>query len=239
MAASASPKSSNHRGALFTAETFRFFRDLSRNNRKAWMDANRGRYKEFVVEPFRALLDQLAPEALRLNSNFDTSGRTGSNFSRINRDIRFAADKSPYRPQMYLMFSDQRVADGDDAQLYVGASGEAVTSGFRIYGLGKQTRLARLARPRATNHLAWLEQQARRLRSRFESYWYSTEKGEWTKHSGWPTRPDDWKKLKGWVVRRKISPRAATRVGLLAEVGRAFREVYPLYQFASAAKWKP
>ena len=239
MAGSFSPQRSKHRGAPFTAETFRFFRDLSRNNRKAWMDTNRERYRQFVVEPFRALLDQLAPEALCLNPNFDTSGRTGSNFSRINRDIRFAADKSPYRSQMYLMFSDQRAADGDDAQLYLGASAEAVTSGFRIYGQGKESRLARLARPRATEYAAWLEQQARKLRPRYESYWYSTEKGEWAKHNGWPTRPDDWKKMKGWVVRRKMSPRAATRASLLADVGRIFREVFPLYQFVSSAKWKP
>jgi uncharacterized protein (TIGR02453 family) len=233
------PNRSQRRSAVFSTQTFRFFRDLSRNNRKAWMDANRERYREFVVHPFRALLNQLAPEALRLNPNFDTSGRTGSNFSRINRDIRFAADKSPYRSQMYLMFSDQRVADGDDAQLYLGASAEAVTSGFRIYGQGKQTRLARLARPRAVEHAAWLEQQARKLRPRYESYWYSTEKAEWTRHTGWPIRPDNWKKLKGWIVRRKMSPRAATRASFLVDVGRVFREVFPLYQFVSSAKWKP
>jgi len=234
-----SPQRSNHRDASFTADTFRFFRDLSRNNRKAWMDANRERYRQFVVQPFRALLDRLAPEALRLNPQFDTSGRTGSNFSRINRDIRFAVDKSPYRSQMYLMFSDQRAADGDDAQLYLGASAEAVTSGFRIYGQGKKTRLARLARPRATEHPLWLEQQARKLRLRYESYWYSVEKGEWTKHTGWPTRPDDWKKLKGWIVRRKMSPRSVVRSGFLADVNRIFREVFPLYQFVSSPKWKP
>lgn len=85
--------------AGFTSETFRFFRELGRNNRKDWMDANRERYRAHVVEPFRVLLERLAPVASRLNPGFDTRGRTGSNFSRINRDIRFARDKSPYRTQ--------------------------------------------------------------------------------------------------------------------------------------------
>ena len=128
---------------ILTPETFRFFRELGRNNRKEWMDANRERYRQHVVEPLRALLDTLAPVVRKLNPEFDTSGRTGRNFSRINRDIRFARDKSPYRTQMYLMFSDQRAADGDDAQLYVGVSPDAVTSGFRIYGGGRDSRLAR------------------------------------------------------------------------------------------------
>ena len=35
---------------------------------------------------------------------FDTAARRGRNFSRINRDIRFAKDKTPYRTQMYLKF---------------------------------------------------------------------------------------------------------------------------------------
>ncbi|MGB6875831.1 MAG: DUF2461 family protein, partial [Candidatus Acidiferrales bacterium] len=88
--------------AIFGAETFRFFRDLGRNNSKAWMDENRDRYKRHVVEPFRRLLDALAPGAQKLHPEFCISGRTGENFSRINRDIRFAKDKTPYRTQMYL-----------------------------------------------------------------------------------------------------------------------------------------
>jgi uncharacterized protein (DUF2461 family) len=42
---------------VFTRETFQFFRQLSRNNRKAWMDANRERYRFTIVQPFRHLLE--------------------------------------------------------------------------------------------------------------------------------------------------------------------------------------
>jgi uncharacterized protein (TIGR02453 family) len=224
--------------AIFSPETFGFFRELSRNNRKAWMDANRERYRQHVVEPLRALLDALTPAVQQLNPEFDVSGRTGANFSRINRDIRFAADKSPYRTQMYLMFSDQRAADGDDGQLYVGVSAEAVTSGFRIYSQGRDSRLARTTIPRASENSAWLKQQARRLRRKYQSYWYSVEKGEWTKHGGWPARPEEWKRLKGWIVRRKMKPAAATRAAFPREVAKVFREVFPLYRFTSSPKWK-
>lgn len=222
---------------IFSAETFRFFRELGRNNHKAWMDANRERYRQHVVEPFRALLDALAPAVRQLNAEFDVSGRTGRNFSRINRDIRFAADKSPYRTQMYLTFSDQRAADGDDGQLYVGVSPDAITCGFRIYG-GRDSRLARTAIPRAAENTAWLAQQARRLGKKYNSYWYTMEKGEWTKRDGWPTRPEDWKRIKGWIVRRKMKPGAATRAAFASEISKIFREVFPLYRFTSAAKWK-
>ena len=60
---------------IFTRETFVFFRDLARNNRKVWMDANREHYQEFVVKPFRRLLEELSPAILEIDSRFDTAGR--------------------------------------------------------------------------------------------------------------------------------------------------------------------
>src|SRR5216684_4035285 len=90
---------------IFTRETFRFFKDLGRHNRKEWMDANRDRYQAAIVQPFRRLLEELAPAALEIDSRFDTSGRTGPNFSRINRDIRFAKDKTLSKTHFCAKFS--------------------------------------------------------------------------------------------------------------------------------------
>jgi uncharacterized protein (TIGR02453 family) len=215
--------------------TFRFFRDLARNNRKDWMDANRERYRQHVVQPMRALLDALAPAALRLNPGFDTSGRTGANFSRINRDIRFSKDKTPYRPQMYLTFSSRANAERDDGQLYVGLAADGMTCGFRIYGSGKDSTLARVTRPRALDNAAWLAKSAKKLGRSYKSYWYSSDKGEWTRRDGWPAG-EDWKKLQGWIVRRKLKPAAAGRI--VKEAEKAFADLYPLYAFTSADKWK-
>jgi uncharacterized protein (TIGR02453 family) len=221
---------------IFTHETFRFFRDLSRHNRKEWMDANRERYQAHVVAPFRALLAALAPAALKLDPNFDVSGRTGVNFSRINRDIRFAKDKTPYRPQMYLTFTARGAKDA--GQLYVGVSGEAVTVGFRIYGGERDSRLARIAAPRAAANTKWLAVQSRKLGKNFDSYWYSTEKGEWTKHDAWPLTPEDWKGIKGWIVRRKLPPAAATRPGFVADAAKIFCAAFPFYAFSTSEKWR-
>ena len=84
---------------IFTGDTFRFFQDLGRHNKKSWMDANRERYQDCVVRTFRRLLDVMAPTVLALDSRFDTAARGGQNFSRINRDTRFAKDKTPYPPK--------------------------------------------------------------------------------------------------------------------------------------------
>lgn len=223
---------------IFTAETFRFFRELGRNNHKAWMDANRERYQAHIVAPMRTLLEAMAPAALRLHPGFDTSGRTGTNFSRINRDIRFARDKTPYRMQMYLTFKDGAEGENPGGQLYVGVAADAVTAGFRIYAEGKTAKLKQLAAPRAAGNAAWLKKQQRRLGRKYESYWYSMEKQEWTQHQGWPLAAEDWKKIRGWIVRRKMKPAAALGLSFPADAAKVFRDLAPLYHFTSSPAWK-
>jgi uncharacterized protein (TIGR02453 family) len=220
---------------VFGRETFQFFRELGRNNNKPWMDANRERYQSDVVQPFRRLLEQLAPAALKLDSRFDTSGRTGPNFSRINRDIRFAKDKTPYKTQMYLKFSVPAPVKRETGQLYVGLATGTVTAGFRIYSGGKRkdSTLALIAEPRFLRKPAWVVKQQKHLGRRFESYWYTMEKGEWTKHKGWPVSGENWKKILAWIVRRKLTPATATRSSFPRVVDHIFRDVYPLLRFTS------
>jgi len=226
--------------AIFTPEIFRFFRQLSRNNHKPWMDANRQRYEQHVVAPFRALLEAMTPAALKLDPRFDLSGRTGVNFSRINRDIRFRPDTPPYHTHMYLTLSGAGAKGRTAGQLYAGISADTATAGFRIYGGPKnEGTLATLAAPRARKHAAWLARQKKRLSGRYESYWYGIEKREWTKHDGWPLAPEEWNKIGGWVVRRVKKPAAATRANFPAEIAKIFRDHYPLYAFTSQPDWKP
>ena len=218
---------------IFNQDIFRFFRELARNNNKPWMDENRDRYQSAVVEPFRLLLDRLTPFALRLNPQFVVSGRVGQNFSRINRDIRFAKDKSPYRPQMYLFFAEP----GEGGQLYVGLSAEAVTCGFRAYRQSRTSPLATLSGERARTYSGYIDKQRRKFSRRFDSYWYASEKGEWTKHRGWPSAPENWKKLQGWIVRKKVARSAATQAGFERQIAAIFRELYPVYSFTTSRDW--
>jgi uncharacterized protein (TIGR02453 family) len=215
-------------------ETFRFFRDLARNNRTEWMEANRERYKNCVVQPLRALCEELTPEVLRLDAGFDCSGRSSANFSRINRDTRFAKDKTPYRAQMYLKFAVPFPGDAEAGQLYVGFSAKTVTAGFRIYcgSKRKESALAQVAAPRLEANPRWVTQQKNRLSRRYESYWYSTEKGEWTKRSGWPAA-ENWKRVQGWIVRRELSTAAATRNSFCKDLLKVFRDLHPLLRFTS------
>lgn len=222
-----------------TKETFHFFEDLSKHNKKEWMDADRDRYQEHVVEAMRGLLEALTPGVLKLNGGFVITGKTNTNFSRINRDIRFSKDKTPYHLRMYLKLPNS--LEGECGELFVGIHPDTVTAGFRIYAGSdhKESLFARLGVQRALAHPAWVAKQKKRLGGKYDCYWHAMEKGKWTKHENWPESPEDWAKIRAWIVRRKMNPSAATKAAFIAEVTRIFQDLAPLCAFASSPKWKP
>ena len=80
-------------GNGFTDATFRFLSDLAEHNDSGWFAAHRETYDRWVDEPFVHLLEEVTgrlegkPVPLR--------GGAATTF-RMNRDVRFSADKSPY-----------------------------------------------------------------------------------------------------------------------------------------------
>ncbi len=233
--------------AGFSPDAFRFFRELAEHNHKAWFDQNRPRYEQHVTGAFRSLLETLEPFLLKLDPQFETSGRTNGNFSRINRDIRFSKDKSPYKSNYYLYAYDRRRDRSEAGRLYVGLSAECVTVGFSIYAAwvrDKATALETIFRRRFTTHRALFDRLlAKTVRARrYETYWHREEKGEWTLHPQLPKRDDDWLTLQAWIV-RKVFPadsKFVTTRAFAKQVERIFRDLYPLCVFTSnhSPRWQ-
>jgi len=224
----------------FTADSFLFFEELAHNNQKAWFDANRARYDQHVVGAFRGLLETLTPALLKLNPHFEVGGKTNGSFSRINRDIRFSKDKSPYKSNYYLYAYDGRHDRGHAGRLYVGLSADCLTVGFSIYGSwrGPKAALETVFRKRIAAHREiFASLLARVVRARrYETYWYREEKGDWAQHAGLPRREGDWQTLKAWVVRKVFLPnaRGLATPTFAGVVERIFAELYPLFIFTSA-----
>jgi uncharacterized protein (TIGR02453 family) len=77
-----------------------FFTELAANNSKDWFDANRTRHAEQVRKPAELLADILAEDFGRL-----TGRRLTPKVYRINRDVRFSKDKSPYNTHLHILWS--------------------------------------------------------------------------------------------------------------------------------------
>ncbi|MGH9431625.1 MAG: DUF2461 family protein [Terriglobia bacterium] len=224
----------------FGKESFDFFQDLARNNNKPWFDANRSRYEAYVTGAFRSLLDDLEPFVLKLNARFEVNGKTNGNFSRINRDIRFSKDKSPYKPNFYLYFFDSRHHRSAAGRLYVGLSAECMTVGFSIYGAEKKSEkkaLEAIFRERMKTDQRLFDRLLGAIvrKRKYETYWHRQEKGDWAQHPALPRKEEDWQTLQAWVVRKVFMPGApGLHSGKFARrVETIFSDLYPIYIFTS------
>lgn len=82
---------------------FKFFEGLQKNNNKEWFEKNRSTYENEVKKPFRQLVEDLIA---KLSKDLPELNRdAGKAIFRINRDIRFSKDKSPYKIHVAAMFS--------------------------------------------------------------------------------------------------------------------------------------
>lgn len=87
-------------------EAFVFLEDLKQNNHRDWFQAQKKTYeayKKFYHETVAYFLLHLREYDARL-SDLEVKNCT----FRINRDIRFSKDKSPYKTHMGLWFSTQK-----------------------------------------------------------------------------------------------------------------------------------
>jgi len=78
----------------FTKDFLDFFKELSANNHKEWFHENKKRYETSVKRPFLTFLQDLFVEIKKQDKEFKVEAKNC--IARINRDIRFSKDKTPY-----------------------------------------------------------------------------------------------------------------------------------------------
>ena len=88
----------------FSADTFTYLADLENNNSKDWFEANRDRYEAHWRMPALAFIDQVAQGMAALTPSLKAEARLNGSLRRINRDVRFSKDKTPYSPRLHLIF---------------------------------------------------------------------------------------------------------------------------------------
>ena len=108
-----------------------FVRRLAAENTKAFFDANRGEYEAKMRDPGKALMEAVAPELEAL-----TGHAVQGKLFRINRDVRFSKDKSPYNTHLHMLWT---VAAGTraDPAFFFGIGTDYVTVGAGLMGFEK------------------------------------------------------------------------------------------------------
>ncbi|RYY57753.1 MAG: DUF2461 domain-containing protein [Chitinophagaceae bacterium] len=83
---------------MFQPNTIKFLRALAKNNNKPWMDANRGAF-ETAKADYAGFIQQAIDAFGKKEPKIANLVAKDCMF-RINRDIRFAKDKSPYKTNL-------------------------------------------------------------------------------------------------------------------------------------------
>jgi uncharacterized protein (TIGR02453 family) len=92
----------------FSPKTLKFLRGLKANNNKAWFQAHKVDYEEYVLQPLRDLVTDLGDFMLDIDPYFEITPAVNKTISRIYRDTRFSKDKSPFRSTVWFTFKNQK-----------------------------------------------------------------------------------------------------------------------------------
>ncbi len=115
----------------YNDETFEFFMAIRFNNNTDFFHSNHDWYLRGVREPSLKLAEALSPTIEWLDE--DLERRPNRVVSRINRDIRFSNDKSPYRDYIWLSFHQPKESRDETVGLYFDISATGSSCGMGYY----------------------------------------------------------------------------------------------------------
>ena len=213
----------------YTDETFEFFMAIKFNNNREFFQANRDWYLRAVREPSLALAQELSDTIEKLDE--DLERRPNKVVSRINRDIRFSRDKSPYRDYMWLAFRKPGEARHSTLGVYFDISCEGASCGMGLYDENKPLMNA-------------LRRRLNEEPTEFLELWNAV-KDEFTLYPKSAKRmkiPDDipeeakiWYNLKGFYIEREINDFNLLKSPGLAEyLKESYEKAMPMYSYFKA-----
>ena len=84
----------------FPKDYFSFFNQLKKHNSKEWFEKHRNEYDEFVMHPAREFVTEMGKKLRKIAPGVNAIPKINKSLFKINRDVRFSKDKSPYKTYM-------------------------------------------------------------------------------------------------------------------------------------------
>jgi uncharacterized protein (TIGR02453 family) len=121
----------------FHEPTFEFLRGIAANNDKAWFTANKQAYKEHFVGAGQSFAESISFRLKALHPGIQVEPRVNGSLFRINRDIRFSKDKTPYKTHLDLFFWLGTGRSRECAGFFFRLAPDAAWIGSGIHGFAK------------------------------------------------------------------------------------------------------
>ena len=113
----------------FGADALPFLRGLGEHQTKVWFDAHRATYEEHLKAPLGQLVEHLA--AAFAKKKVPLTGTAAGSTFRMNRDVRFSKDKSPYKTNVSAVLSRTGAKQADGIlYVHVDPAGSFLAAGF-------------------------------------------------------------------------------------------------------------
>jgi uncharacterized protein (TIGR02453 family) len=126
-----------------------FFSELSKNNNKVWFDENRKTYEKEVKQPFKDLVEEMISRIQVYEPEVQI--KPSQAIMRINKDIRFSKDKTPYNTHVAANISKYGKKDKSYPGFYFQLSHEGISIYGGAYMVDKDTLQS--LRERISNNL--------------------------------------------------------------------------------------
>ncbi len=90
----------------FSQKALTFLGDLKDNNERSWFNERKELYKEEIVAPAIAFIEELGGrlQSISPQINYDVRTNGSGSLMRIYRDVRFSKDKKPYKTNVGIIF---------------------------------------------------------------------------------------------------------------------------------------
>lgn len=122
--------------AYFEKDFLDFFTELEKNNNKDWFDQNRKRYEKSVKKPFTAFVQKMIERMQEIDPSILVQPKHC--VFRINRDIRFSKDKTPYKTNVSAVIGRGGKKDKTNPTMYFELSPRDVRIYSGVYMMEKE-----------------------------------------------------------------------------------------------------
>jgi uncharacterized protein (TIGR02453 family) len=123
----------------FPKETVKFLTGIRAHNEKAWFDAHRAEYEQGLLAPAAGFAEALAPRLRKIEPEIHVEARVNGSIMRINRDIRFSKDKSPYKDHLDLWFWTGEKKGWDSSGFFFRLTPDRLMLGAGMHGFPPPT----------------------------------------------------------------------------------------------------
>ena len=131
-----------------------FLRDLGRNNDRDWFEAHRAVWDDEIIPAMLAWCGELAERLRDVMPKLIFVPRVGGSVYRLNRDIRFSRDKSPYKTHVAaLLWEGGEKHDAPGVYLHVSPDEVIFGGGLYVFEEGRLDRYRKLLHGDAAERL--------------------------------------------------------------------------------------